>query len=68
MQLRQDDDHLVLEISPLDLSVLQNGLNEALEALDEWEFPIRVGVDVEDARRLLADLRAGRARLDRGAG
>ena len=65
MQLRRDNAHLELRISAEELTALQNGLNEAIEALDEWEFPIRVGVETSEARRILRDLQDARKQLER---
>ena len=39
-----------------------NGLNEALEALealDDWEFATRMGGTKDEVRQLLADIKAG---------
>lgn len=41
-----------IELSVVELMVLNNALNEAIHELDEWEFPIRVGASVEAARAL----------------
>jgi hypothetical protein len=64
LQLRRaSDSHLLLELTDDELSVLQNGLNEALEALDGWEFTTRMGVDQTEALRIMSALRSARASL-----
>lgn len=54
----------VLRISRRELTAINNGLNEALSALDERVFQTRMGVEVEEARSLLADFRELRVALD----
>jgi hypothetical protein len=47
--------HTVL-INKNDLSLLNNCINEALQALDEDEFKIRTGYSQESAETLLQDI------------
>jgi hypothetical protein len=48
----------VMALTRDDLVLLANSINEALEALDDWDFPIRVGAERDDARQLQARLAA----------
>jgi hypothetical protein len=48
----------VMALTRDDLVLMANSINEALEALDDWDFPIRVGAERDDARRLQARLAA----------
>lgn len=58
MPLSEDNDSaVVLVASSLEVTALSNGLNEALEAIDDWEFETRVGISSSAARRLIEDLR-----------
>jgi hypothetical protein len=38
-------------------------VNEAIEAVEDWEFPTRLGVDKADARALRSELSSLIARL-----
>lgn len=53
-----EDTIFTLDLSARDLMTLHGGLREALEALDDWDFPIRMGVTAEEARSLMTRLRA----------
>lgn len=64
MELRRTDQQRVnLELTDAELSTLRNGLNEALEALEDWEFGTRMGVEREEARRVRDELREAVERL-----
>lgn len=39
-----------------ELTLVVNSLNEALNAVEEWEFPARVGGSVDQAQALLTAL------------
>ena len=39
-----------------ELAFLSNAINEALEAVEEWEFPIRTGETLERARQIQTQL------------
>jgi hypothetical protein len=39
-----------------ELVIINNALNEVRDALDVWEFSTRMGAEVEEAERLLADV------------
>jgi hypothetical protein len=47
-------DALVVAASPGELAVMSSAINEALEAIEEWEFETRVGVTPVQARDLQA--------------
>jgi hypothetical protein len=51
---------VVVEFSGDELAVLANAINESLEALEDWEYPIRVGVDSDAARELLSAIKLAR--------
>ncbi|MFT4296056.1 MAG: hypothetical protein QM582_11660 [Micropruina sp.] len=46
------DDELVFAMTRDELAVLAGAINEALEAVDEWEFDTRLGVTQAQAREL----------------
>lgn len=45
-------DELVVAINRNELALLAGSINEALEAVDEWEFDTRLGASPEEARAL----------------
>ena len=48
---------IVLVLSRADLRLLAGSVNEAIEAVEDWEFHTRlVGADKSMARQLLSDL------------
>lgn len=51
-------DHVVLALSRDELLLLAGSVNEALEAVEDWEFETRLGADKDAARRVRNDLRA----------
>jgi hypothetical protein len=46
-----------------ELALLANALNEAREEIEEWEFSTRLGVPVEEAEKLRAQIVAALDRL-----
>lgn len=46
------DEELVIGMTRDDLATLAGAMNEAIEAVEEWEFQTRVGVTKEQARAL----------------
>jgi hypothetical protein len=48
---------IVITFSPDELNFLCNAVNETLEAIEEWEFPIRTGETQQRARNILDQLR-----------
>ena len=64
-ELPQNDrsDQIVLHVTRAELLLLAGSVNEAMEAVDDWEFPIRLGADKDDARALRSELSGLIARL-----
>ena len=60
MEDRSEQEEVVLEMSRGELILINNALNEVCNGLhmDEYEFQTRLGVSVEDARRLLRRIQA----------
>lgn len=54
---------LVMEVSRNEFSILNNALNEALNALDDRVFPTRMGASVEEVEQLLLEFRTARRKL-----
>jgi hypothetical protein len=50
-RLAEDERFVVLTIS--ELAAFANGLNEALSAVDDWEFQTRVGITPDEAVTLI---------------
>lgn len=46
------DDEVVVAITRGELAVLAGAINEALEAVEGWEFSTRLGVSQEKARAI----------------
>jgi hypothetical protein len=53
---RADGGCVVLTVSREQLLLLAGCVNEAIEAVDDWEFSTRLGTEKGDARRLRAEL------------
>jgi len=51
-------DKLTLEISKKELMVLINALKEVRKSIEDWEFGIRMGIEVEEADIMLESLKA----------
>ncbi len=64
-ELGQHDrsDQIVLHVTRAELLLLAGSVNEAIEAVEDWEFPTRLGVDKADARALRSELSSLIARL-----
>jgi hypothetical protein len=64
-ELAQNDrsDQIVLHVTRAELLLLAGSVNEAMEAVEDWEFPIRLGADKDDARALRSELSGLIARL-----
>lgn len=54
--LTQKENALTLQFTRREVAILCNALNEALEALDDWEVEPRMGCAKEEAQRLLDEL------------
>lgn len=50
------DDQLIVAVSRDELMGLSNGLNEALSAVEEWEFHSRMGILPGEAKSLINDI------------
>ena len=46
------DDEVVVAVTRVELTTLASAINEALEAVEDWEFETRLGVTPEQARTL----------------
>lgn len=51
-------DEIVLHLTPAELLLLAGSVNEAMEAVADWEFPARLGADKAKARTLHSELAA----------
>ena len=49
-------DQVVLRLTRAELLLLAGSVNEAIEAVDDWEFSTRLGADKADARALRTEL------------
>jgi hypothetical protein len=49
-------DQIVLHLTRPELLLLAGSVNEAIEAVDDWEFSTRLGADKADARALQTQL------------
>jgi hypothetical protein len=49
-------DQIVLHLSRAELLLLAGSVNEAIEAVEDWEFSTRLGADKADARVLSVEL------------
>ena len=56
MKLVNAEGQIALYVTREQLVLLANSVNEALEALEEWEFPIRLGMEVAEAERVSDEL------------
>jgi hypothetical protein len=57
-ELAQHDrsDQIILHLTRAELLLLAGSVNEAIEAVEDWEFPTRLGVGKADARALRTEL------------
>jgi hypothetical protein len=51
-----DGDRVVLTVTREQLLLLAGSVNEAIEAIEDWEFSTRLGAEKDDARLLRAAL------------
>ncbi len=56
-------EEITLTLSRNDLLLLASSVNEALEAIDDWEFQTRLGADKSQALQIRNDLRDAIAQL-----
>lgn len=52
----QGSERVLLSVSRDELLLLVGSVNEAIEAVDDWEFPHRLGAEKDAARRLRKNL------------
>lgn len=57
MELVGSNDRIVLSLTHLELILLAGCVNEAIEAVEDWEFSTRLGVDKDAAYTLREELR-----------
>jgi hypothetical protein len=57
-ELAQTDrsDQIVLHVTRAELLLLAGSVNEAIEAVEDWEFSTRLGAEKDDARALQTQL------------
>ena len=57
-ELAQTDrsDQIVLYLTRAELLLLAGSVNEAIEAVEDWEFSTRLGAEKDDARALQTQL------------
>jgi hypothetical protein len=48
VEIRGGAETIHLYLSRVEFSMVLGSLNEAMEALDDWEFPVRLGVDLKE--------------------
>ena len=58
VELSQDGEQVVLSLTREELLLLAGSVNEAIEAVEDWEFSTRLGVQKDEARALRSSLRA----------
>ena len=56
IRFQEDAESSGVDVSTDALLLMLGCVNEALEAVGQWEFPIRVGFSVENARVLAAQI------------
>jgi len=59
----RSDQVVVLHLTRAELLLLAGSVNEAIEAVEDWEFSIRLGADKANARVLRTELTELIARL-----
>lgn len=65
MKLRRTDEQVfTLELSEHELNAFHSGLAETLEALADWEFQTRTGIEREEMKAVLRELREARRSLE----
>ena len=61
--LEQSSATATLRFQKQEIILLANALNETLEAIEEWEVPIRVGAETAEVQQLHRELRAILAKM-----
>ena len=62
MDIDDRGDRVVLTLSRPEFVPFAGAMNEAIEAVEDWEFETRVGVEKSVAFRMLSELRSARAK------
>ncbi|RBY97018.1 hypothetical protein DQ237_05315 [Blastococcus sp. TF02-8] len=57
LELIEGVGRIILSLTRDELLLIAGAVNEAIEAVDDWEFATRLGVDKEAARTMRAELR-----------
>jgi hypothetical protein len=57
VELLEDQERIVLSLTRQELLLLTGAVNEAIEAVEDWEFSTRLGAEEGEARELRSDLR-----------
>jgi len=57
------DDRAVVSLGADEIRSIMNSINEALEAVEDWEFSTRLGVEKDSVRALWTQLDEVRGRL-----
>lgn len=56
MRLLDSENEVILAVSRDELLLVHNAIGESLEAIDDWEYSSRTGVDADQARRVQSEL------------
>lgn len=64
MRLRRVDERFELLLTEAELDAIHSGLAETLEALQDWEFHTRTGMERDDMRAVLRQLVTARRALE----
>jgi hypothetical protein len=56
MDLVDSSDNLIVSVTRDELRLLASSIGEALEAVEDWEFSTRLGVEPDAARALRAEI------------
>ncbi len=59
----QDPARILLSVTVEEFRLLAGCVNEAIEAVEDWEFSTRLGAEKDDARQLRVELRELGSRL-----
>jgi hypothetical protein len=55
--VKRTNDQYVIQVTWDELRILLNAINETLEAVEDWELPIRVGAEVHELKALQSSIR-----------
>jgi len=65
-ELQATPKDVTIRLSYGEIDLLLNALNEALEAIEDWEFSTRTGFEKSDFRTMQVSLRTIRDRREQG--